>query len=142
MQAHGSFHLWVDNQVLLGRISGAWNEEEGWLYFKKIKEITKPIIHKPWAMILYLNDWELTTPETEQASRALVNWTWQHKLARVAEVYDASIVKQLQIDRLVKEGPSGFKRRQFSNETEAFAWLDSQGYPLELRQLINRVPND
>ena len=142
MQAHGSFQLWVENQVLLGRISGAWNEEEGWLYFKEIKEITKPIIDKPWAMIIYLNDWGLITPETEQSSREVVKWSFMHGLARVAEVYSPSFLKQQQIDRVVVEKPKGFERRHFSDESQAFSWLASQGYPVLHNQLIKRPTHD
>ncbi len=138
MQAHGSFDLWVDNQVLLARISGAWNEEETRLYFKQIKEVTQPIIHRPWAMLLHLNSWQLGTPEAERVTKEIVYWIAQHGLARIAEIYSPSVMIQLEIDRLVQEAPDEIERRHFLEEEKAFAWLASQGFPVQLAQLINR----
>ncbi len=141
MQAHGCFDLWVDNQVLLARISGAWNEEEALLYFKKLKEITKPIIDKPWAMMLNLTNSELNTPGADQIASTIVQWCLNHGIASVAEVYKPSLLKKRQFERLTKKLSSEIERCQFSDETEAFAWLTTQGYPVQLEQLINRPPN-
>ncbi len=141
MQTHGSFHLWVDNQVLLARISGAWNEEESRLYFNEIKEITKPIIDRSWALLVYLDDWALGTPEANQAGMNMIQWISQHGLARIAAIHNSIIVK-LEIERMSKEVPSEIERRHFSDEEMAFAWLASQGYPVQLAQLKNRqYPN-
>ncbi len=130
MQAHGSFYLWVDNQVLQARISGAWNEEESWLYFEKVKELIQPIMARPWALLLFMNGWELGTPETEIATKEMVKWLSTHGLNKVAEVYDPNLLIQLHIERLVKEGPDEIERRHFTHEKEAIAWLASKGFPM------------
>ncbi len=132
MQAHGSFNLTVNNQVLIANISGAWNEEESWLYFEKVKEVAQTIIHKPWALLLLMNGWELGTPETERATKEMVKWVSTHGLNKVAEVYEPSPLLQLHIERIVKEGPDEIERRHFINEKEAIAWLASNGFPLAL----------
>jgi len=129
MQAHGSFDLRVNNQVLIARISGAWNEEESWLYFEKVKEIAQTIINKPWALLLLMNGWELGTPETEVATKEMVKWVSKHGLHKVAEVYDPSPLLQLHIDRIVKEGPDEIERCHFTDEKEAIAWLADEGFP-------------
>ena len=130
MLAHGSFDLTVDNQVLIARISGAWNEEESWLYFERVKEIIQPIMKQPWALLLLMNGWELGTPETEQVTKEMVRWVSSHGLYKVAEVYNPNMLIQLHIERIVKEGPDEIERRHFINEKEAIAWLASNGFPL------------
>ncbi len=130
MKAHGSFDLRLDNQVLIARLSGAWNEEKSWLYFNKIKEITQPIIGKPWAALLLMNDWELGTPETEQVTKILAEWLSTHGLSKVAEIHDPSLLRQRHIERIVRENPGEIERCHFTEEKEAIAWLASNGFPL------------
>ena len=130
MLAHGSFDLTVDNQVLIARISGAWNEEESWLYFERVKEIIQPIMAQPWALLLLMNGWELGTPETERVTKEMVKWVSTHGLYKVAEVYKPNMLIQLHIERIVEEGPDEIERRHFINDKEAIAWLASNGFPL------------
>jgi len=125
---HGSFDMWVDNQVLLARIDGAWNEEETRAYFKKMKQLTKEVIKQPWAQIVYLNDWELGTPENEQLTMELIQWSTEHNLKKTATVYSPHLIKQLQIERLKSNSINNTDYRSFQLETEAFAWLKSEGY--------------
>ena len=138
MQTHGSFDLWVDNQVLLARISGAWNKEASWLYFNEIKEITKPIIGNPWALLVYFDGEVLGTPETNQTAKEMVSWLLQNGLVSMAEIHSSNIIVQLEIERMSKEVPSEIERRHFSDEEMAFAWLASKGFPVQLAQLKNR----
>jgi len=129
MQAHGSFDLRVNNQVLIARISGAWNEEESWLYFEKVKEVAQAIIDKPWALLLLMNGWELGTPETERATKEMVKWVSINGLYKVAEVYKPSPLLQLHINRIVDDGSDEIERRHFIHEKEAIAWLAQEGFP-------------
>jgi len=140
MRAHGSFDLWVDNQVLMARISGAWNEEGGWRYFKALKQISQPIIDKPWALLVSIDEWELGTPETDRAALAMLEWITQHGVARLAEIYSPNILLQLEVARMGKKIPFEIEQRHFSDEVTAFKWLASQGFPVQLAQLQNRQP--
>ncbi len=82
MIGHGSFDMRVDNQVLLARISGAWNDEKTRAYFSKMKRLTTEVIKQPWAQIVYLNDWELGTPENEKLTMELIQWSAKHNLKK------------------------------------------------------------
>lgn len=136
MIGHGSFDMWVDNQVLLVRINGAWNKEETQAYFTKMKQLTIEVIKQPWAQIVYLNDWELGTPENEQITMELIQWSMEHNLKKTATVYSPNLIKKLQIERLKNKTINTVDYRTFQQEKEAFAWLESEGYVVGRPSLI------
>lgn len=130
MHAHGHFDMWLDNNVVLARLRGQWNDDMAILYSQKFKQICQPLLGQDWAHIVYLDDWELGTPEFESIIIELVSWVVEHGLKRTAQVYSPSMLKQYQMDRMVKETIGDFQRQVFANEEAAFAWLSTEGYPV------------
>lgn len=135
MEAHGHFDIWRDNTVILARLKGQWNKEMAQTYADRFKVTAQPLLHQDWAHIVYLDDWELGTPEFEAVIIDLVTWVIEHGLKRTAQVYSPSMLKQFQMDRMVKETQGEFVRHVFSDEQQAFAWLEAEGYPVENAQL-------
>lgn len=135
MHAHGHFDMWLDNQVVFARLRGQWNDDMAILYSQRFKEICQPLIGQNWAHIVYLDDWELGTPEFEAIIIELVGWVIEHGLRRTAQVYSPSMIKQFQMDSMVKETIGAFQRQVFNNEIEAFAWLNEEGYPVSEEKL-------
>jgi len=136
MHAHGDFDMWVDNQVLLARIKGQWNGEMAAHYSKRMKELVHGFNGQTWAHIVYLDDWELGTPDLEPVINELVAWVIEHGLTRTAQVFKASMLKKSQMDRMVKERIGDFERRAFATEDEAFFWLEQEGFNVEKQVLI------
>lgn len=135
MEAHGHFDIWRDNTVILARLKGQWNSEMAQTYANDFKALAEPLLNQDWAHIVYLDDWELGTPEFEAVILELVQWVIEHGLKRTAQVYSPSMLKQFQMDRMVKETQGEFVRQVFANEQQAFAWLEAEGYPVENAQL-------
>ncbi|NVK37558.1 MAG: hypothetical protein HWE18_06515 [Gammaproteobacteria bacterium] len=135
MEAHGHFDIWRDNTVILARLKGQWNSEMAQTYANDFKALAEPLLNQDWAHIVYLDDWELGTPEFEAVILELVQWVIEHGLKRTAQVYSPSMLKQFQMDRMVKETQGDFVRQVFANEQQAFAWLEAEGYPVENAQL-------
>lgn len=135
MNAHGHFDLWVDNNVILARAKGQWNEEMAQVFSSEFKRISQPLILQNWAHIVYLDDWELGTPDLEPIIIDLVTWLIEHNLKRTAQVYSPNMLKTFQMDRMVKETLGEFERRIFPTEEEAFAWLQQEDYSVN-RQLL------
>jgi hypothetical protein len=131
MEAHGHFDIWVDNKVVLARLRGSWNQEMAQRYADDFKQVAQPFINGRWAHIVYLDDWELGTPEFESVIAELVTWVIDNGLKRTAQVYSPSMLKQYQMDKLVKESINDFERRVFREESEAFEWLSHEGYPVQ-----------
>ena len=136
MHAHGYFDMRIDNQVLLARLKGQWNKEMASAYSKRMKEMAQHFNDQTWAHIVYLDDWELGTPELEPVINELVTWVINHGLTRTAQVFKASMLKKSQMDRMVKERLGHFERQAFSTEEQAFHWLEQEGFAVEQQVLI------
>ena len=85
MHAHGHYDLWLDNQVVLARIKGQWNEDMSKQFSQALKDISAPLTQGAWAHIVYLDDWELGTPDIEPVIKDLAIWAIQHGLKRSQE---------------------------------------------------------
>ena len=136
MKAHGHFDIWVDNDVVLARIKGQWNEEMALIYADHFKKVCSPLLTHNWAHIVYLDDWELGTPELEPIVIDLVTWLIERNLKRTAQVYSPNMLKKFQMDRMVKETFGDFERQVFSKEVDAFTWLQQEGYAVNRQELF------
>ena len=138
MNAHGDFDMWTDQHVLLAHLEGQWNAETALSYSQQMKDMAVGFQGQPWAHIVYLDDWELGTPDIEAVINELVGWVVGNGLIRTAQVYSPSMIKKAQMDRMVKERVGEFERRVFTTETEAFNWLDQEGFPVLQQRLIKK----
>lgn len=132
MQAHGSYELQVNNRVLIAKIVGSWNKETGEQYFYELKKMSHLLIQQPWAMVVYLTEWELGTPGSDEVTLELIEWLTANKLDKVAEIYSPSILKKMHVQSMVNQSEFKIERQYFSDESAAFTWLESQGYPVNL----------
>jgi len=130
MKGHGSYELKVINRVLIAKIIGAWNREEGEQYFSELKRITRDLIQSPWARVVYIDDWQLGTPGSDEVTLELIQWLVSHKLQLVAEIYSPNVLKKMHIQRMVNSSKSDINRQYFSDDKDAFAWLETQGFSL------------
>jgi len=135
MQVHGQFTLWQDNRVILAHIQGQCNEDMALAFANDFKKIIEPLIHSPWAHIVYLDDWELATPEVENIIKNLVIWLIQHGLTHTAQVYSPNMLKRFQLDRMVTEKTDTFERQVFSEQQAAFNWLAEHGFEVQSEAL-------
>ncbi|WP_283787834.1 hypothetical protein QNI23_013925 [Bermanella sp. WJH001] len=136
MYAHGHYDLWLDNHVVLARIKGQWNEDMAKQFSQALKDISAPLTQGAWAHIVYLDDWELGTPDIEPVIKDLAIWAIQHGLKRSAQVYSPNMLKQYQMDRMVQQAAGEFERRIFSEEEHAFSWLKDEGFSVKREHLL------
>jgi len=135
MQAHGQFTLWRENQVILAHIQGQCNEDMALAYSDQIKQVAAPLLNSKWAHIVYLDDWELATPEVESIIQSLVAWLIAHGLTHTAQVYSPNMLKRYQLDRMITQKTDTFERQVFSDEPSAFAWLAQKGFKVDSKSL-------
>lgn len=129
---HGEFTLSVSGNILLAKLSGAWNEEAARAFSQNLKTTVMPLIGADWGHLVYLDDWRLGVPEIKPIVEELVAWCCDNGLKRAAHVYSPSMVKKLQLEDFVAE-TGDFQRRAFASEAEAIAWLAVEGYELTHR---------
>ncbi|EAT12859.1 hypothetical protein HF888_02565 [Bermanella marisrubri] len=131
MMSRRLFDLWIDNRVIMARVRGSWDDQIAKEFATAFRALGEQLYSTPpghWAHIVYLDDWQLGTPDIEPIVIELVNWAITHGLTRTAQVYSPSMLKQFQMDRMVEDHREDFIRRIYPNERDAFAWLDSEGY--------------
>lgn len=125
------FQLWTENNVLLACISGSWDERVAYDYCKAFKREASQFNGRSWAHIIYLDDWQLGTPEIEPIIQDLVTWCLHNGLVLTAQVYCPHSVKRYQLDKMIIEKTLTFERRVYTEEQPAFNWLAEQGYVVD-----------
>ncbi|MDG3084815.1 hypothetical protein P7F88_01410 [Vibrio hannami] len=124
---HGEFKIWVTKDILYARLSGTWNEETAIHYVKEFKRLVDNDLPDKWAHVVYLDRWEMGTPEVEPVIEELVDWGVAHGGVHVAQVFGKAILK-FQLDKMVTTENPKLCRKQFEAEREALCWLQECGF--------------
>ena len=125
---HGEFELSVSGNILVARLIGGWNEEAARAFDREFRQVAEPLIGSDWGHLLCLEDWSLEVPEMGPVIEDLVQWCIDNGLKRAAQVYSASMLKQLQLDDMVVEQSGNFQRCTFRTKDDALTWLAQQGF--------------
>ncbi|MCC2615559.1 hypothetical protein LJ739_04825 [Aestuariibacter halophilus] len=126
-EQHGSFRLWCHGNVVYAELSGTWNKETAEQFAGEFKTLAQQV-DKPWAHMVYLQDWELCSAEVFAVIQALVDWCLEHGLVRAAQVYPPSTMKREFLDRMVVERKGQFQRAVFDNAYQGALWLTHEGF--------------
>jgi hypothetical protein len=130
MQEHGRFEVWFDSTVIYAALYGSTNAELITRFSDEIKRVASENMPEQWGHVVWLEDWELTTPETEPFIQSLTGWCIENGLIRAAQVFSPSMIKRYQLDKMVTAEEGAFTRRQFRTTSEAAAWMQREGFPL------------
>ncbi|CAM5218992.1 hypothetical protein [Alishewanella longhuensis] len=117
--------------MLLACIQGCWDRYTAADYSKAFKAAAVKFKGQRWAHIVYLDDWQLGTPEIEPIVQELVTWCLHNGLVLTAQVYCPHSVKRYQLDKMIIEQTLTFERRVYADEQHAFNWLAEQGFAVE-----------
>ena len=121
MQEHGSFTLKTIEQTLIIMACGAWNIETTLRFVHENKKLTEHINAKPWACLVDLKEWDLSTPEIWPYIDELNIWAAQQGQRFEVVVYNNSIQKQLLVDSHKKL--KGVEIEYFKTPEDAYQWL-------------------
>jgi hypothetical protein len=125
MIEHGSFQMEVIDQTLVVKCFDAWNTETVVRMCKEYKELVKTIKDKPWACLVDLSQWELSTPDMWEKIDELNEWANQNN-----QKYEA-VICSLSIQRMFLEAShevlTNVESRFCDDLQEAFNWLQSVG---------------
>lgn len=132
-----AFSVWTERSVLLTVVRGGWGERTAMDYCDAFKTAAKSFISankglgQDWAHIVYLDDWELGSPDIEPIIRGLANWAVGNRLGYFAQVYSPNMLKQYQLERMLISNLDTCEKRVFTHQADAFAWLAEMGYRTE-----------
>jgi hypothetical protein len=125
-----AFQIWVENRVVLACIRGCWDRFAAEDYSRAFKAAATRLTGQPWAHIVYLDDWQLGTPDIEPIVQELVTWCLHNGLVLTAQVYCPHSVKRYQLDKMIIEKTLTFERRVYAEQHQAFNWLAERGFPV------------
>lgn len=125
MQEHGSFKLQIVDQTLVVQCFGSWNLETVLRMCKEYKVLAEQISDKPWACLVDLSQWELSTPEMWDEIDKLNEWGNENNQRYEAVICKLSIQKSLMEDShtVLTNVETNFCQ----NIEHAYEWLNSVG---------------
>ena len=129
--AHGRFEITVRGQVLILKALEQWNEEAALAFEQEWMRLATPIANAPWAHLVFLDDWELSTPEVAPIISRVVVWSVAHNMTHAAQVYSPNMLKKYEPDRMVDNSKLPFEKQVFLNENDAIQWLNGAGFYLD-----------
>lgn len=127
LNQHGTYKLWRHKNVIYAELNGTWNDIAAQNFSKEFKEIAKDYT-QAWGHLVYLDEWELCSPEVFEIIEELVSWCLNKGLTRAAQVYSPSIIKKKFLGQMVVEQHGLFKRAVFDCPEKATAWLKTEGF--------------
>ncbi|MDP2560952.1 hypothetical protein [Psychrobium sp. 1_MG-2023] len=120
---HGSYELSVRNKVFIATLHDSWNKETAQAYSEEFKEAVQPLTSDSWGHLVFLDHWQLATPDVIPVIEELTQWCISNNLTAAAQVYSPSEIKKHQLDAMVIERLGDFQRCVFDNEQQAREWL-------------------
>lgn len=123
------YKIWCENNVLFAVILGQWSEIEVKTYAQDFKKVAYLLSHEPWAHISYLEEWELSTPESAKYVQEIEQWCNQNNLQCNALVYAPNAIKDYVVGlslQKAKDYPDSF--RHFNHSEDAIRWIAEKGY--------------
>lgn len=125
MEEHGTFEMEVINQTLIVRCFGAWNLETVLRMCKEYKVHVQTISDRPWACLVDLSKWELSTPEMWDEIAELNEW------GNINNQRYEAVICCLSLQRMLMEDSHKVLTNvetNFCDDIEAaYTWLNSVG---------------
>ncbi|WP_051275427.1 hypothetical protein [Aestuariibacter salexigens] len=126
-EQHGSYRLWQHDNVLYAELVDTWNDIAAANFSRDFKALASEI-NGDWGHMVYLDNWDLCSPEMFAIIKELVDWCISHGLKRAANVYAPSAMKKEFLGRMIVEEQGEFKRAHFDCEEKAVTWLRHEGF--------------
>lgn len=130
------YELRKDNQVLVVYVYGAWNEGIAKRFIRAFKALAKTVWDKPWAHIVYLEEWALSTPAVEPMVKEMLEWCVDNGMSHTVRVYAPDPLKDFQINKMFEEGYKNHIVAHFENVDDAFEYLAQQGLPVSESKIV------
>jgi len=121
---HGSFEMTSQSQVITLKVFGGWNFETTSRWCSEYKSHINAIRNKPWARLMDLTYWELTTPDVVEIVDEVNTWANQNN--QKYEVVICSMAIQEELLRKVHQILTNVEIKFCENIEEATTWLNSK----------------
>lgn len=128
----GSYKLFSKDKVLLAIPFGISSDRIAKTYADDLKSAVKKFDGQPWAHIVYLNNWQLGTPEVEPIISELSQWCIANNLKNTALIDTGNSIRQYQNDKMLSKDTqqNDYQRQSFSDVDSAIEWLAIRDWPV------------
>ncbi len=119
---HGQSEVFLNNNIIVSKMSGAFNRTGIERYKRKVVDALESLDGKPFAMLVDNTLVEGGTPEAFEALDQFNTWMATQPLIAKAFVYNSSVLKGVMEQRLssLHSVPTDF----FSDYQSALSWLE------------------
>lgn len=138
--AHGEWKIVVKSNCVLQWFSGCWNEEAAIDYSQEFLEKTQILARKPWAIVSFLDDWDLATPEVEIHIKEHTERLKHFGCVKHCQIYTPSVVKSIQLNNMCAKSIGSYERKSFEEVASAIAWLKLNSFEVDLTDFLAELP--
>lgn len=131
MREHGTYEMHTHGQVISIKVCGGWNYETTLRWCIEYKDRIDEISQKPWARVMDLTHWALTTPDVWERVDEVNNWANGHNQKYEIVICPLSVQKQL-LDR-AHQVLSHVEIVFCNSIDEAYRWLTERGMNINHR---------
>jgi hypothetical protein len=128
---HGEFKLHVNNNIILARLSGAWNEECAKSFSQAFRQHVKLLNNQKWGHLVLLENWEISVPDIIPIVTDLATFCINNGLEKSAQVASESMMKKMYLEKMAIEKHDIFERQIFSDQNKAIEWLNRYDFTID-----------
>jgi len=128
MKIHGEWVTTLVNDVVVRTTAGSFNLEGTIACFHDTQK-TAPT-DRPWAIFNHAINWEMSNEEALQAYPMMRDWVFSHGCVCIVVIVSTGM--RLKIHQKQTGGYSDDQVRYLTDIDEAFAWLNSKGFPFNM----------
>ena len=130
LDAHGTYELTLKGEIFIIRFFEKWNLEGANAFFTAYQSAVKGQNLKQFGVLSDLRQFEGGTPDAIARFNKISNWAKENGQIARAQILDSGL-KVFTINQ-IDQGKNLFSVQTFSNETDALAWLASQGLAVSM----------
>ncbi|WP_372627386.1 hypothetical protein [Arsukibacterium sp.] len=82
-----AFSLSLEQRVLWVRATGIWNDRTANDYVEDFRELVRPLLAAPWAIVLDIRHWQLSPASVFSVLTDNTRWCFEHNLRYVVTIY-------------------------------------------------------
>lgn len=81
------FALKLEQRVLWVSTQGLWTTANAEQYVQEFRNLVKPIVAAPWALVLDIRQWQICPADVLKLCVENTEWCYRHRLAHVETIY-------------------------------------------------------
>lgn len=124
-----SFDVDAKNRMLYGKIYGVWKKNTADAYAEEFKEVSQPLLKKPWSKLIDLSSWKIAHQDVIKVIGDLNRWCRGKNMVWAVYVINQQAGYN-QLNKMFDAGEYRDLTKTFRNRSEAEQFFQDNGYSL------------